>query len=270
MRQIRHQLGITVLEILLVFAIAGTFAALGINQYRQYRMQQDVALVQRNVNTLFAALANYYQANCKDQYDSAGAPITNSGALSPTSIAYPPASTAYQAVNVSALVSAGYLTQWQPVNPLVNPTSNYIVQFNPMTSSRYVSTNFSYQTPPLSSPKIIAKADTVVIWRAQVAVRISDTANIQTYKGLMAADCISSLKNNIVTPCNANPTAGDYLVWERLPSFASPRTSSGLWLSMARVRQFNESYQNDTFYALNIDDSAWNTSTHYEIYLCGG
>jgi prepilin-type N-terminal cleavage/methylation domain-containing protein len=56
--------GVTLLEVMLVIAIAGSILAMGISQYQSMQRDSNVRQVQANVDTLFNAMAYWYKANC--------------------------------------------------------------------------------------------------------------------------------------------------------------------------------------------------------------
>lgn len=261
--------GITLLEILLVFAVGMVILLMGLRVYQQFSVQGQVARLQSNVDVLFQALASFYQANCR------------SGKLSPAQITvWPPLGPVSIDLTELQKTGAEFLRNWHPENPLVNLDKGYIIQFNPSQTSkkalnrRYVSTQFSTTRNPasISNPQAIKKAEAAAVpWRVQVAIRIKNTTKMQAYRTLLGADCISTLMmGNMVFPCDTGPGQGDYLVWERPPLFALPRSSSALSSSIARVQQFNQQYTNDDFYGLNVDDANLDKTSRYETYLCGG
>lgn len=282
MRNFYKQAGVTLLEVMLVLAIGAMLLVLGLQQYSQWNKASYVQQLTFNVNNLFQAMATYYKANCADSYDVSGNSVSGSGALSPTSITYPPSTS--QAVTVSTLKTKGYLTQWQPLNQLVNQSgSPYVLQFNPILTNRQIYACWNYGTPPstptCTTPQPIPTATTtpypsnVVTWQLQVAVQILDTAHVSIYKAQLLADCISTTYNaGIVTPCSSSsPTtcsgSSCYLVWERMPSFVLSNASftPTQWQSYPAQKEFQMQYTHDSNYEFNNVNVA---NTVY--YLCGG
>lgn len=269
----------TLLEVMLVLAIGGSILILSLKQYFQWSEQSSAQQLQYNVDSLFQAMAYYYKSNCADSYDGSGMPVASSGALSPTSITYPP--TTSVTVTMTALQSDGLLPNWQPLNPLVNASGGtsspaYVLQFNPMTMNRnvYACWNFGTTVPGrvcTTPQQIPTSASTpypadVVLWRIQIAVLIQDTTNIEVYKNQLLADCISSTgTNGTVTPCATSTGTGDYLVWERLPSFASPTMANTSSQSIQNLKTFNLQYSHDQMYEFNNV-----TDASSQWYLCGG
>ncbi|MHB1946679.1 MAG: prepilin-type N-terminal cleavage/methylation domain-containing protein [Gammaproteobacteria bacterium] len=246
----KHQLGVTLLEILLALAIGAAVILMGIQQYRQYQTQQSLAQLQFNVDQLFQGLSFYYVNYCSS--------------LSTSSTTYP--------LNVHTdLEVPGYLsTHWQSYNPLINNTdtaNNYIVQFNISTGTppnRYENAcwNFTGKASDLTCTTPQATQASVYLWRAQVAIEFPSTANMTALKNLLVADCISDLSGSAVTPCDSSPPAtGHYLVWERLPSFATSSSSSGLWTSIPVLQEFNLQYTHDQMY--EFQNSTYSSSQNY-------
>ncbi len=237
------QQGFTLLEMLLVFAIFGLLVITGIRIYGQLSLQTEVDQINANVDALFQALGYYYQANCI-QYKSDSTTVSKPGTLDPRNAPPNP----FPIVIASDLL--GFLTVPYPF-PL-NPISNtYVAQFNEYAQTRYLPTNPANATP----------LGTTYIWKAQVAVQVGKE-KATTYKNWMAADCVSTLSGSTVTPCAKAVAGGDYIVWERLPSFASNQTHTDLWQSMQRVKLFTQMY--------TINPITSIAETGDQNYLCGG
>ena len=62
---VKQQTGVSLLELLLVLAIASSIALLGIRMYQRYQVDQDAERLLYTVNTLFLGMSRYYQANCR-------------------------------------------------------------------------------------------------------------------------------------------------------------------------------------------------------------
>lgn len=232
--------GATLLEMLLVTAIGVSLLVVGMRQYQTFKLDVDIQQLQSNVNVLFQAMARYYTAQCYG------------GALDPN---YSPTPSNPFPISISALTTAGYLMENLPVSPLA---STYVLQFNQSTTTRMQNL----------SPSGSMGMGTIVIWRAQVAVQLNNTANTAAYKNYLGADCVSSPLGSIVTPC-ASALGGTYLVWERLPSFASPNSQSDLWLSNPMLQQFNQMYTTYPMgYLLNTTPEG-QTPSGQQYYLCG-
>lgn len=275
---LKKQLGMTLLEVMLVLAVGAGLIALSIQQYAQWSEASQIEQLRGNIDGLFQAMAYYYKANCNDSTDGSGNPVANTGALSASSLAstnpYPP--TASEPVLVSTLQSSGYLTHWQPFNPLVGSASSYVVQFNPVTSNRqvYACWNFGTTGPTCTVPQVTPTSASApypanaVTWRIQVSLLMANTALANVYKAQLAADCTSGPGTvaGTIAPCAAG-VAGNYLVWERSPSFVSSNVNfkSTEWQSDPILREFQLQYTNDPMYEFyNINYAGT------EYFVCGG
>lgn len=253
----RQVMGIGLLEALLALAVGLTIFVLSLRQYYSYRVSADMLGVQSNVDTLFLAAAGYYQANCPK------------GKLLDPSVATGPV----KAINITTdLINAGYLASSFPIaNPLVDstgPGKGYVVQFNQYTSPRMQQV---CSNPPTCTLTIPQQIGTIVIWKIQVAVLMKNTsaaqlANDQNY---LAADCLSQVSGSPATSalCSANQK-GNYLVFERLPSFSTsnPNAQSSLWLSSPRLQQYNQMYTTNPI----TDLTNQSHTPEYQYYYCSG
>lgn len=226
------QQGVTLIEILLVLTIAAIIYIIGFQQYASFRNYQYAAQAKINVDTLFQAAANYYRANCIQYVDNSGTTVKQ-GTLDPDAMSsilnqFP--------LNINNdLSQPGFLSKWPFVaNPLVSTDAdNYVVQFNLTTQPRKQSlSDGTSQT-----------IGTLYLWKIQVSMMLSTQAakNPTTYLQLLGADCLSTFDGTVVTPCTSS-SSGNYLVWERLPSFSAPNSSTPLWLMAPTVNQFNQQY----------------------------
>ncbi len=272
--------GMTLLEIMLVTTIGAALLVGSFKMYQSMEIENNLEQVQYNVDVLFQSLAGYYHANCYGQGDitSTGAP-TSPGTLNPK---VSPAPVSPKPIDIIGdLVNPGYLAKWPLVNvPLLDNTNvaeTYVVQFNeapPITPIQVnacvildpskpcvsqLSTVAALNNLPSAAPNI----SQTIVWKAQVAVKLADPDAAAAFAGRLSADCTSDLSGSTVSPCSAG-TPGPYLVWERLPSFASPETRSSFWISMPLLKQFNLQYTHDQMYELQ------NSNAGTQNYLCGG
>jgi prepilin-type N-terminal cleavage/methylation domain-containing protein len=257
------QSGFTLLESMLVLAIASSILLLSVRQYQSYKIDSDVNQVLYNVDQLFQAASYYYQANCRNQVNSTTmVPIANSGVLDPSNNPSSPL-----AVSPNNLYLSRYLSQLLPINPIVfynaaaAPMSGYVVQFNLQTPQTQRVVNLSGGGT--------ANAGTIYVWKIQVAVRLANAAKASQYLNLLRGDCLSRQVGSIVTPCPsvlAPPVAGDsYVVFERLPSLPSSEGNSGLNATNVMVKQFNQQYT--TYPILYLTSGV--TPVPPQNYLCG-
>lgn len=256
--------GVTLVEGMLAFALASLVILLGIKQYSQYKFSRDAFTLKYSVDVLFQGMRNYYNANCAESSDTDMTLHSLAPSRSPSN-PFP--------VDIQTTLTNYLNTNWRPMATLVDSsfaTKGYEIQFNNFIPSTIKNENFCYyfpntsQTSPTcgSLPNTAAKIN---LWIAQVVVKIKDTKMTLALKGLTNADCaLTDYQANTIVDCNSGVTAGTpaYLVWQHLPSFASPAISSGLWRSTYTVKQFNLQYTNDSY---------WETvSGESSNYLCGG
>jgi prepilin-type N-terminal cleavage/methylation domain-containing protein len=261
------QLGMTLLEVMLVIAIAASLLLVGMQTYFQFSLQGELTKVNFNVNVLFQAMRNYYYANCAANRDYAtGNQIDNTTGLMDPSVNTLSGSNLVLDIT-NDLVNRGFLTNWHPgLSPIA---TNYVVQFNLYNYATFHPQNvrnvwFCYAGTCYASSTVAT--NNIYLWSIQVAVKVDSTKASQ-YKNMLGADCVSSLVGGIVSPCSGAHTAVDYVVFERLPSYASSRANSPLWLSDPMLKQFKQQYTNDDDYAVTTNAASF---TGYQNYLCGG
>ena len=217
--------GVTLLEVLLVMAIAASIIILTLRIYQQFQKDQYAIQLRYNADTLLEGLAYYYQANCAE---GAGRKLSQQ----------PFPTTFNDGGNLYIDLTNGFLpANWQPANPLIDPTAannGYFVQFNYYSPSQrqvYACNTFWSTTPGqpgCTAPQPIPNTQ-VVIWVAQLAIKMRDPATTLGYLGLTGADCaVDSLPAGAPADCSQASASGQpsYLVWQRLPSLASPALQS--------------------------------------------
>lgn len=247
----RNAKGATLIEVILVLAIASFILLLSFNQYLSYRRNADVMQLQTNVDMLFGALESYFHANCSN-------PDSPLSAKS-ESVSY--------AVPIEKLMSEGYLVlsnNKMQGNPLVNADSQgqgYILQFNQTQVSGELPTRTQEMT---NAPSV--SIGSVVLWQAQVAVNLSNPNTTQQYLNILNANCLSNLSGDIVTACNQGPSGGDYVVFERGPSRPSSKANSIYWLNNPNVKLFKQEYTTDPITILVEPSQTEQLSKQY--YLC--
>lgn len=277
----KAQYGVTIFEMVLVIAIMGMILVMSIAQYYVYARQNEVDRVNANLEILFRAMQNYYQANCIANYNYAGTPFPGSGALDPAATTGLPTNLP---INISTQLigvppAGGYITQQiiqVPIVDLSDYTNNigylgYVAQFNQAITTRQAASQNGNM--PVGQ---------VYLWKIQIAVKIRDVNDMDMYKSLLGADCVSDLAaaggaGSYVIPCSstspAPPTDGTYLVWERLPSFAAPSSRTSMWPSAPLLKQFKDQYTHDTFYEMNNNQQIETPAMPglgQSYYLCGG
>lgn len=251
--------GVTLLEVLLVIAIALSIIVLSLRQYYGFRVQTDMLRVRTNVDILLQAAAGYYQANCPK--GNLLDPTIATGMVKPLNI-------------TTDLINSGYLSPTfpQPI-PLVDstgPGGGYIVQFNQYTMPR---TQLVCSDPPTCTPALATPAQigTIVIWKIQVAVLMRNISATQlaNAKNIIGADCLSNATGTppMSSLCSAHQT-GNYLVFERLPSYvtSNPDSQSDLWLTTPITKQFVQMYTTNPI----TDLTNQSHTPEYQYYYCSG
>jgi hypothetical protein len=261
--------GVTLLEAMLAFAIASTIVLLGLRQYTYYKRDRDAFSLKYNVDVLLQGMRNYYYANCAESEDG----NMTLHLLAPSRNPSNPFK-----IDITKTLSNYLDSSWRPTNPLIDTSFasdnfGYEAQFNNIVFQNKRSENFCYYYPNTGqqSPSCasVPNASAIIyLWIAQVVVKVKDTTMTLALKGLTGADCaLGNYTGSSVVDCSNGAVSGNpsYLVWQRLPSFASPSMTSGLWRGASTVKGFNLQYTNDSLWEL--------VSSPYEAqqyYLCGG
>jgi len=257
----RRNRGITVFEVLLVLVIGASLLLITIRQFQSYRVDADVQQLKYNVDTIFQAMARYYKVNCYGRVDpdNAGTAYNPPGQIEPGTLNpnHPDVTNPFPVNIQTDLIDKRFLISnlptGLPLNPLVDYSDGnlggYVAQFNESILDRYVcettNGNVSVNTPYDTNCTSKKQMGTIVIWRAQVAVKLNDPDTTDQYLRLLNGDCLSDYDagTQTVAPCQGFPGSGSYVVWERLPSFASPDLQTDYWLQNPTVQQFTQMYQ---------------------------
>lgn len=255
--------GMTLLEIMLVLAIATSIILMGVKAYQSYNTEKDYFILKANVDLLFQAMKGYYQVEC-NLYNSMNSSLRADGVL--TSI---PASN-YVTFDVST-VGNYVATNW-PRNVSVVKTSgtgSYKAQFNYIPGG---SKNACVVDKTDGQTKCSSIAGSnIMVWQSQIAVEMKDPTKTTYYVSMVGADCAV---NDISTPVQcatqgvALGASARYMVWQRLPSFSSEEVRSSFWLSNPVLKQFNLQYTHDPMYEM-YNSNATPTNV-YKYYYCGG
>lgn len=299
----RKQAGVSLIELMLVLAIMVSIMVLGIRFYSQYRLQASKTVLAAKVDQLFQAMKFYYQANCRQALDN-NAVAQSPGTLDPTVIG----NNLTLALNITNnLVTPGFISDWQPLNVLVDnsaePDQGYYVQFNRYQVANQDPTmnvvactgndrapNSAAGTPSrcegVAGTNVVGGAilqpppggqSKVMVWLAQVAIKLASTEEKDWQQAMLDlnAKCISSLSDKKVAPCETNPSAEGYLVWERPIFYYTPNVATGYDLFNNSVREFNMQYTNDgmaTLSGVQTETGTPPASSWYNPlnYLCGG
>ncbi len=262
---LRKSQGITLIETMLALAIAISIILFSIRQYTQYKRERDIQLLAYHVDILFQAMRNYYYANCGN---------LTTPTLAPTSSYTPP--NPFPISIITDLES--YIDQgWQRGDPSIDTSfgeSGYAVQFNRMISTqtkRQETFCYYFAGQPQSCAALANNNAELYLWLAQIVVKMRDSAMTLAYKGMLNASCaIADFSPDTATVVDCNTegvTSGKpaYLVWQKLPSFVSPKMNSNLWAMMPYLKAFNLQYTHDRQAELISTDYAGS-----KYYLCGG
>jgi type II secretory pathway pseudopilin PulG len=273
---IKSQVGVTLVEILLVIVIGLGLLMLGVRQYQSYRVDADALQLRNNVDMMLQAVARFYFANCNGTYNPNGSPPFKPGLLHPNSAPKNPF-----LVNIQTqLVNAGYLSASPfPINPIVNSGSpvtqfgGYVAQLNQTTQTRLVCSTGNAATGVTAGQGCSStlQTGTIIIWLPQVAILIKDTTKVKVYANLLNADCTSSLAGTTVAPCSSKKP-GNYLVWQRTPSMPSTTmqgNSSELGLQGV-LSSGNLMYQTYSTGYLGSVNGVTSPANQPQYFLCGG
>lgn len=275
----KQQMGASLIEVILVIVIGAGLLLLSVNQYLSFRRDADALQLQSNVDTLLQALAQFYYANCYGTYNPNAIPPTpplTPGALNPAAVPVP--KNPFPVTIQTMLVNNGYLTGPFPINPLVNsgtPSTQfggYVAQLNEYTQNRLTclgGTNATGVTPATGCTGGNVQIGVIVIWKPQVAVLIKDPTKVNSYQGLLNADCTSSLTGTTVSPCSAKKP-GNYLVWERMPSFPATQGNSNAWGMRPVINNFTQLYTTYSKVYLTTVKGVTTPKNQTQYFLCGG
>lgn len=266
-----NQEGVTLIEVLLGLVIGASLILLGLQTYQQFNDQGNINKAQYNINVLFQGLRGFYLSNCINNRNYTTGNVMSMSLIGALDPSYLPADVAQPSypIPITTLLADAYVGNWNAgFSPII---TNYVVQLNLYNNTTYpgYARNVQFCYSGTCSSETTVATDNIYLWTAQVAVQVGNVAKIQLYKSLLGADCISSLAGSIVTPCSQSPTANDYLVFERLPSFATTDSNSPLWMSIPMLKLFKAQYTNDEDYAVTTRDNSYFQGS-YQNYLCGG
>lgn len=266
--QFQKQLGLSLIELSLVLVIASAIMFMSVNQYYSYQRDSERQTVLYNVDILSQAAANYYWANCNQQFN----PALNSyvpGTLNPAN-AFAPADGASLVLNIANdLIQPGYMPSQASLHPnsIVNSAgggNGYVVQLN----RKDIQKTMTVCADASCSTTTSQATGTLVTWQIQISVQLRDPTKAQVYKDALAADCVSQAgAGGSVTPCaNAPNGANSYVVFLRAPALPVPSSRSALNQNEANLYMFN---QQNNVYSITYLTSG-NHSPEYQYFTCGG
>ena len=183
--------GFSLIEIMLVLAIAAALIVLSMRQYQTYKLDADLQEVKYNVDMLAQAASRFYYMNCGSQTTTTG---NIPGKLHPDSVPANPFG-----LDISTdLQKTGILTAPVPANRLV---TSYLVQLNEVTPYNKTTTTCADPACTTTTSTVIG---TVIDWQIQIGVLFKDPTLAQNvYAGYLGSSCVSTLKSNGTTvPCD--------------------------------------------------------------------
>lgn len=262
--------GVTLLEVLLVIVIAGMILILGLRQYQSLQTGNEARRIKYNVDAIFVAMSYYYKAECYGR-GSGEDDSFKPGKLNPDNSDY------QENIDIDItddLFEKGYLRQALPLIPLLDTSvgmNGFVAQFNMDDSrSRKICIEGNEAQGPSDSncdkSKEIGKIVTGVI---QVSVKMKDQATANTYVKYLGGDCLSSPGGHgTVLPCKDSSGTGTYIVWERLPSFASPNAQGSNAAGNQVLNQFTRDYSTYPAGYL-ISNKGESPGGEQQYFLCG-
>lgn len=245
--------GLSLIELLLVFAIMSSISLLGLRFYQTIQQDADISEVKQRVDLLFSATDQYYKANCmipydptSDTYPSGG--IYLSGRLDPRF--NPPIEDGATWVlsiqnnlqSTSTPASSDFLSTPYPFMPLSSLTDNtnlnntFVVQltrhdipFNHINrQSQGIAVHWDIQVSVLLNPKLINTSE-----------------QAQGLRASLGADCLATIKagsgTGEINTCQTPSANGPYAVWKKTPAEIM-QNNSKLNLKHFNLIQFKSLY----------------------------
>jgi len=260
--------GVTLLEVMLVLAIAASILVLTFQFYNRYRVEQNFVLIQDNIDTLFQSLRRFYQSNCQQGV------LSPLGAI-PVDVSIPFLINDATLFN-EQLITNGFLSgDWPRANIEVDDTfgyKGYSVKLNPKLVESTDRANracyqFDKNNPPQCYDGIIPNRK-ILFWQFEIAVKVTNVDYAQSYGPYIGANCIvEDVPANIPINCETDSSPdGQILVWQLMPSDPFLQPKSDNWILNPVVKNFNMLYTHDPMYEM-YDPSA---PKELQYYLCGG
>lgn len=248
----KQHTGFTIIEILLVLALATMLLVMGIRQYFSYRLDADVALINYNVDTLFSAMSSYFQANCGG----------TTGTLSP--LHTPVAASPFLLDIQTDLIAGGYLRPRDivPVSLVVGTPgvgtvlNGYHVRFVRYDVDRPAS-------PDQSGNVVTQPVGRIILWVPEIMVELRNSARAQPIRMMTrATDCITADWSERGACGGAHPA----LFFSHQVSYANHAdASSNYWTMMPGLGQLRD--QEGTYDAGTVVSTG---TQNNQFYYCGG
>lgn len=270
--------GVTILEVLLVLVIMTSLILMGLRWYQTLQTENNYGVLKSDVDQLFLALRQYYQANCG---------TINNGTANPNNIFFPKSGTISSFVTPPASGLQPYLpSNWPRHTPIIDTASDngFTSQFNLYLPAsklpqkvQYVCYNFG--TPACSTQAPIPNSQ-IFIWQMQVAVKMLNPTEAYEYRATAGADCAASDISGGPIVCSDNasidPANATYLIWQRAPSDVPIEMRSPLWMYDPVLKEFKLQYTHDPMYEMYNPNTTIDYTqppmdrVSYQNYLCGG
>lgn len=269
--------GMTMIELILVLAIATSLILMGLTMYRSAQIDKDYFILQSDVDFLFQAMKGYYQQQCDLAFSSQGT-LSTRGALTFNPGGGSPASS-LAPVSFDVTTVPSYIDfAWPRFTTVVaSGTSNnvYFAQFNPNTVTKnknvYACSTYATGTAQCLNPIPITSSN-IILWQSQIVVKMKDPTKTTYYVAKVGADCaVNTYTVGDVVDCSTGKSLGSsaqYMVWQRMPSFSSPDIQSSHWVSNPVTKEFKLQYTHDPMYEM-YNPSATPPDV-YNYYYCGG
>lgn len=271
------QQGITILEMMLVLAIIAMISIMGIRLYLSFRADVNLQQMKYTVDTIFQAMNMYYRANCYGTSTTKKQPGDKMVTYGTLNLNNPDKPSNPYPINIDTdLRNTGYLRETLPYNPIIdnNAASPYILQFNKGENT----TRYATVCKEFDSSKDGCKEEenekiaTIINWTAQVAIKLdpkvaSDPAKVLAYAKITGATCIAN-EGQLNDPCMPGVLGvGDYLVFQRIPSYPSSNTMSDFYTFNASVSNFTQMYT--TYPSHYLVTSGGDTDEGKQYVYCG-
>lgn len=277
----RHKIsGMTLIEVILVLAIAASLILAGLRMYQSSKTDNDYLILRSNVDFLFQAMKGYYQQECDLYFSTTNGSsfISKRGTLTFNPSGGTPATDFSAPIRFDVTTVNNYIDLPWPrfvsVVALDTPVNTYFAQFNYNVGTNknyYVCSSYATGTPQCSNPQPISGSN-IVLWQSQIVVKMKDPTSTTYYLANTGADCaVNTYAPGDIIDCSQGLTLGQsaqYMVWQRMPSFASQDVRSSLWVSNPVTKEFKLQYTHDPMYEMYNPGGA--PSDVYTYYYCGG
>jgi prepilin-type N-terminal cleavage/methylation domain-containing protein len=269
MKQKSHSIkGVTLLEVMLVLAIAATLIVMSFQFFYRYRTQNAYDQIKNNVDTLFEGMRRFFYVNCQE------------GVLSPLHNPAPSLNDPFSIDIKTLLIDKSFLSTTWPIESsrtdIAYAYQGYSAKFIPkqIETGRKMTACYNFNDSKgvqCYEGKIDYPQNIILNWQMQVVVKMTTWNEAQALYIYLGANCVKKDAPSDTTPvdCSSSDSDGEYVVFLSMPSISS----SDLSMTMPVVKNFNLLYTHDPMYELynrNIGTGTDSTDKKYRYYLCGG